>query len=109
MPQLLMKHEAEVTSDATIVDWCNFMREECAVWLENNAQDIEGFDHNGVPLVVDIDESKYFHRKYHRGQWRDGHWVFGGIERGTGKCFLVEVPDRRAATLEPLIQRFILP
>jgi len=32
-----------------------------------------------------------------------------GIERDTGKCFLVEVPDRSAATLEPLIQRYILP
>jgi len=35
--------------------------------------------------------------------------VFGGIERGTGKCFLTEVPDRTAATLQPLIQRYILP
>ena len=58
---------------------------------------------------MEIDESKYFHRKYHRGQYRDGHWVFGGIERVSGKCFLVEVPDRTAATLEPLIQRYILP
>ena len=35
--------------------------------------------------------------------------MFGGIERGTGKCFLTEVPDRTAATLQPLIQRYILP
>jgi len=85
------------------------MREECAVWLANNTDEIGGVDNNGLPIVVEIDESKYFHRKYHRGQWRDGHWVFGGIERGTGNCFLVEVPDRSAATLEPLIERYILP
>jgi len=42
-------------------------------------------------------------------QWRDGHWVFGGIERDSGKCFLIEVPDRCAATLQPLIEQYILP
>ena len=61
------------------------------------------------PKIVEIDESKFFHRKYHRGQWREGHWVFGGIERGTKKCFLVEVAQRNAQTLLPLIQQWILP
>lgn len=109
MPQREILHEADVRSPNTLVDWCNFIREECAVWLENHPDEIGGIDEQGLPIVVEIDESKYFHRKYHRGQWRDGHWVFGGIERGSGKCFLVEVPDRTAATLEPIIERFILP
>jgi hypothetical protein len=43
--------------------------------------------------VVEINESKFFHRKYHRGQWSAGHWVFGEIERNTRKCFLVEVTE----------------
>ncbi|KAK9754939.1 hypothetical protein QE152_g903 [Popillia japonica] len=55
--------------------------------------------------VVEIDESKFFHRKYHRGQWRESHWVFGGIERGSGKCFLVELADRAAETLLTEIRR----
>ena len=63
----------------------------------------------GLPIIVEIDETKYFHRKYHQGQWREGHWVFEGIERDTGKCFLVEVPDRTRATLEPIVLQFILP
>jgi len=67
-----------------------------------------GMDDQGHPIVVAIDESNSFHRKYHRGQWREGHWVFAGIESGTGKCFLIEVSDRTAATLQPLIQRYIL-
>ena len=60
-------------------------------------------------VEVEIDETKYFHRKYHRGEWRQGHWVFGGVERGTGRCFMVEVPDRRAETLTPIIRQWILP
>ncbi|KAL8579613.1 hypothetical protein ACOMHN_025566 [Nucella lapillus] len=83
--------------------------EKCETWLINNPDEIGGLDDNGVPVIVEIDESKYFHRKYHRGQWRDGHWVFGGIERESGKCFLTEVPDCRRATLEPLIRANILP
>ena len=39
----------------------------------------------------------------------DGHWVFGGIERGTTKSFMVVVEDRSAATLIPIIQRYIRP
>jgi hypothetical protein len=65
---------------------------------------IGGLNDDMTSKVVEIDESKFFHRKYHRGQWR--HWVFGGIERNTRKCFLVEVPDRTAETLSNLIQRY---
>lgn len=109
MPQMQMEHEAEVDSRTTTVDWCNFMREECQIWLANNSEVVGGMDDQGDAIVVEIDESKYFHRKYHRGQWHDGHWVFGGIERLSGKCFLIEVPDRSARTLEALILQFILP
>ncbi len=37
----------------------------------------------GVGKVVEIDESKFGRRKYNRGRYRDGHWVFGGVKRGT--------------------------
>lgn len=48
MPQVVIKHKAEVTSDTTIVEWCNFMHEECTVWLDNNPDEIGGFDNNGI-------------------------------------------------------------
>jgi hypothetical protein len=38
-----------------------------------------------------------------RGQWREGHWVFGGVERNSEKYFLVEVPDRTEVTLLGII------
>ena len=108
-PQILVKHEMGIQQDNTVLDWYNFCREDIGVFLERHATEIGGFDDNGEPSIVEIDESYYFHRKYHRGAWREGHWVFGGVERATGKCFLVEVPDRTAATLEALILQHILP
>ena len=35
--------------------------------------------------------------------------VFGGMERTTGECFLVEVEHRDAATLLPIIQQHVRP
>ena len=63
----------------------------------------------GPGVEVEIDESKFGRCKYNRGRVVDGHWVFGGVERMTGECFLVEVAQRDAATLLPLIARFIRP
>jgi hypothetical protein len=109
MTQWYIKHEAQISQDRTIADWFNFSREECEKFLERNPTEIGGFDENGAQVIVEIDERKYFHRKYHRGQWREGHWVLGGIERGSGKCFTVEVENRNATTLEAIILHYVLP
>ena len=58
---------------------------------------------------VEIDESKFGKREFNRGLVVDGHWVFGGMERTTGDCFLVEVEHKDAATLLPIIQQFVRP
>jgi hypothetical protein len=102
-------HEANLRSGAThtIVDWCSFCREVCEQHLIDHPTVIGGLDENCQSKTVEIDESKFFHRKYHRGQWREGHWVFGGIERESGNCFLVEVPDRTRDTLTAIIERYI--
>ncbi len=60
----------------------------------------------GPGKIVEIDESKFGKRKYNRGRVTDGHWVFGGIERGTSNAFMVVVPDR---TKQTLIQTYIRP
>ena len=39
----------------------------------------------------------------------DGHWVFGGIERGREECFLVEVEKRDVATLLLLVSQHVRP
>ena len=42
----------------------------------------------GPGMIVEIDEAKFGRRKYHRGCLVDGHWVLGGVERGTDNVFL---------------------
>jgi len=102
-------HELKILSWQTAVDWANFCRDVCMQWIVDNPIEIGGMDLQGQPLEVEIDKSYFFHRKYHRGQRRDGMWVFGGTERGSGRCF-TEIVDRRdAATLLPLVEQHILP
>jgi transposase-like protein len=66
---------------------------------------LEGCSENigGPNRIVEIDESKFGRRKYHRGHPLQVQWVFGGIERGSGRLFLVPVPDRTPDTLEDII------
>ena len=70
MPQNDLKHEADIgDNDVTVVDWFNVCRGVCAQWLQN--REIGGFDAAGQPFVVEIDETKFVHHKYHRGQFRE--------------------------------------
>ncbi len=90
-------------AEHTIVDWCHFCREVCAGWFN---------DHTGadkVGTVVEIDESMFGKRKYHVGRVAQGKWVIGGVERGTDNMFMVMVNTRDAATLLPIIQRYVKP
>ena len=63
----------------------------------------------GIGKVVEIDESKFGRRKYYRGHRVEGQWIFGGIERGSGKCFLVPVEKRDTETLLAIIKEWIIP
>lgn len=58
---------------------------------------------------MEIDETLLTRRKYNRGRLVGEQWIFGGIERGSGKIFVVPVERRNADTLLPLIQQHILP
>lgn len=73
--ETFVKHELGI-SHQTIVDYFNFNREVCCVILEKDSEKIGGED-----KTVEIDESKFGKKKYHRGTRVNGVWVFGGIER----------------------------
>ena len=64
----------------------------------------------GPGIIVDIDESKFGKRKYHRGHRVDGVSVLGMVERTPQrKIILIKVSNRKAETLLPLIKRYIHP
>ena len=91
----------------TLIDYYNFVRDVCTGYFRLNPILLGGIGH-----VVQIDESKIGRkRKNDRGFVRNpgGPWVFGGIDTTTKKVVMFSVPDRRAVTLIPLIQRFIAP
>ena len=103
LSQAQMKHELGL-AESTGVDWCNFCREVCEVIVFDESERI-----GGPGKTVQIDESKFGKRKYHRGHHVEGQWVFGGIEGDSRKCFLVAVEKRDEATLLPIIRRWIEP
>jgi hypothetical protein len=63
----------------------------------------------GPNKTVEIDESKFGRRKYHRGHPVKGQWVSGGVECESGKTFLVPVPNRIADALMAVIDAWIEP
>lgn len=93
----------------TISVWCRDLREIIQNILFENLRMLGGIDAAGISKIVEIDESLFFKRKYNRGRLRSPQWVFGGIERNSGECFLVPVPDRKAETLLPIIRQRIQP
>jgi hypothetical protein len=58
-----------------LADWGMFCREVMLVYLERSSVKI-----GGPNKTVEIYESKFGQRKYHRGHPVKGQWVFGGVE-----------------------------
>ena len=63
----------------------------------------------GPNKTVEIDDSKIGRSKYSRGHPVQGQWVFGGVERRSGRTFPVPVPDRTADILTAIIRDWIEP
>lgn len=100
---ILMK-ELSISSK-TYVDWSNFIREAIFLWCINNSTDKLG----GPDKIVEIDEAKFGKRKYHRGRFIEGVWLFGGFCRETRDIFIVPVADRSSKTLLSVITEKIAP
>jgi transposase-like protein len=98
-----VKHELSI-SNQTIVDWYNYCREVCVSILEKVSELI-----GGQGVVVEIDESKFGKRKYHKGRHVERQWVFGGIARESKRCFFATVDDRSQRTLLQIIKDNIKP
>ena len=99
-----IEHELQL-SNKTVCEWSTFIRDCCSCIVMDYSEPIGG---NGIE--VEIDESKFGKRKYHRGHRVEGQWVFGGREKyDKGKIFMVPVANRKKATLLALIKKWIKP
>lgn len=104
MDQEFVKHELSV-SNQTIVDWYNYCREVCMCILEKDSEPI-----GGKEFIVEIDESNFGKRKYHKGRHVERQWVFWflvALKEYSKKCFFSTVEDRSKNTLLKLIQENI--
>ena len=105
IPVLKAAKECKVNKN-TAVDYYNYLREVCA----HSTAAREDYIIGGEGLTVEIDESKFFCRKYNKGRLqgsqKDG-WVFGGVCRETGEIFMVRVADRSRKTLYEIIKKHI--
>lgn len=53
----------------------------------------------GSGVVMEVDEAQIGQRKYNRGRFLTGQWVFGGIERGNTANFVVVFVEARTADM----------
>ena len=83
-------HEASVSEQAA-VDWFRVLREIVTESIYLNMEKI-----GGSGKVVEVDESKFGKREYHRGRLVDGSWVFGGCERGDKKKIFMFTVEHRS-------------
>ncbi|KAM7284651.1 hypothetical protein ISCGN_001745 [Ixodes scapularis] len=103
LPCAIIQRETDVASK-TITDWTSLCREVVVNAVFTHSEMI-----GGEGVTVELDESMFMRRKYHRGYLSPGQWVFGGVERGSGCCFLVPVETRDAKTLLGLIAKWVRP
>ena len=62
----------------------------------------------GRSTIVEIDESKFGKRKYHRGHTLEGVWVLGMVERtNQRRIILIAVDNRTKTTLEEKIKKHV--
>lgn len=97
-------------SHRTAVRFCRLCRDICEQYRVLNPVVIGGLHVvNGhvESKIVEIDETYFSRRKYNRGRYTGGVWVFGGVDRLSGQCFMEIVPRRNRQTLFPIIQQHI--
>jgi hypothetical protein len=73
-------HKEHRFGSVTITAWGLFCRETILLYIEGCSEKI------GSPnKTVEMDESKFGRRKYHRSHPVKWQWVFGGVERESSK------------------------
>lgn len=86
--------------------WYKICRELCVEAMATHPMQVGGVGH-----VVEIDETSLKKKsKYGKGKKYPDEWLFGGVDRTTGKWFgVLTHGDRTKKTLSLLIKKHILP
>lgn len=79
----------------TTIEWNGIIREVITADLMRRKTTKIG----GPGETVEIDESVFTKRKNNSGRVLPQLWLLGGICRSDGRCFLTQIPDRKAETL----------
>ena len=87
----------------TVLLMNSFLRRTASNWVRAMCSGKIG----GEGKCVEIDETLIARRKFNRGRLVEQLWLFGGVERDSGKFFIELVPDRSRETLEEVILRRI--
>ncbi|KAI1693171.1 ISXO2-like transposase domain-containing protein [Ditylenchus destructor] len=102
------KSELGLSPTLNMANWKAMCREIPLMYFIANPIKI-----GGQGVIVELDETFISHNKYWRGRnldletGRTNTCVFGGIERGTKKMFLVPVPDVTKETLWHYIDKYV--
>jgi len=86
-----------------------FCREVCDLELNKKQCQL-----GGEGKIVEVDESNFKIRKYHRGRKKEGQWVLGAVERAEGDqkstaMKFILVPDRSQETLLSILATWCRP
>ncbi|KAL1115169.1 hypothetical protein AAG570_007200 [Ranatra chinensis] len=69
----------------------------------------EGDAIGGPDKTVEIYENMFGKRKYNKCKHVEGSWVYGGVERGSNKCFFRIVGEKGKVALMNVIKSTVLP
>lgn len=85
----------------TVCTWFDSFREICCWYLVRNPQ-----QKGGIGVKVEVDESVISKRKYNRGR---SNWESTGKCPEQNQCFVELVANRRAPTLNAILERNVAP
>ncbi|KAF7682471.1 hypothetical protein TCON_2304 [Astathelohania contejeani] len=77
--------------------------------MARNDARIGSIDKNGKSIIVEIDESLFFKRKYQSGRVRNGIWYVEGGKMNSKKAFIIPVEDISENAMYQIIHKHILP
>lgn len=90
--------------EQAVADWRRYVTDVLIEFLEVLTEKI-----GGEGKTIDFYENKIGRRKYNRGNFSRGQIVIGGVERGSGHCFMVALPDQSENALVNQIIAWIEP